>query len=194
MKIKPQISILTATIALLLTNNSLVRADNQEAAYKSDRINFYCGEYTDKPSGETFPATMAYVPQRKASVSIVAWKFNYIPAWDAQTRCDEVSPKFQTFFENNRLNYLTTGVNNGYDIVCAAVELGQVCKPEDQLFQVKANDDPQAVLKELTGIIEGKSSEPIYQSSGQRIYVSMEELVESAPIVEEAEETDSTSN
>ena len=194
MKIKPQINILTTAIALLLTRNSLVKADNQEAAYVSDRINFYCGEYTDKSSGETIPATMAYVPQRKASVSIIAWKSDYIPAWDAQTRCETVSPKFQTFFEDSRLDYLTTGKNNGYDIVCAAIKIGQACTSEEQLFQVKANDDPQAVLKGLAGIVEGKSSEPIYQSSGQRIYVSMEKLVDSAPIVEEVEETDSTSN
>ena len=188
MKIKPQVSIFTATIAILLTSNSLVKADNREAEYMTDRINFYCGEYTDKASGETIPATMAYVPQRKASVSIIAWKSDYIPAWDAQARCNTVSPKFQAFYEDSRLNYLTTGVNNGYDIVCAAIEPGQSCQAEDQLFQVKANDDPQAVLKGLTGIIEGKSSEPIYQSSGQRIYVQMGKLLDAAPIVEEASE------
>ena len=194
MKIKSQISILTATIAVLLTSNSLVRADNQEAAYMSDRINFYCGEYTDKASGETFPTTMAYVPQRKASVSIIAWKSNYIPNWDAQRRCDIVSPKFQTFHEEHRLDYLTTEVNNGYDIVCAVIKLGQPCTAEDRLFQVKASNDSQAVLKGLTGIIEGKSSEPIYQSSDGKHYASMKKLLNIALVVEEVEQTDSSSN
>ena len=189
MKIKPQSGILTATIAILLTSNSIVKADNQEAAYMSDRINFYCGEH--QLSGETIPATMAYVPQRKASVSIIAWKSNHIPAWDAQTRCETVSPKFQTFYEDSRLNYLTTGVNNGYDIICATVEVGQPCTGEEQLFQVKANDDPKAVLIGLTGIIEGESSKIILQSSGQRSYVSMEKLLDTAPIVEQ---TNSASN
>lgn len=167
------------------------RFANAETPYMSDRINFYCGEYTDESSGETIPATMAYVPQRKASVSIIAWKSDYIPAWDAQTRCDTVSPKFQASYEDGRLDYLTTGINSGYDIICAAVEPGQPCKSEDQLFQVKQSDDPQAVLKGLTGIIEGTASEPIYQNSGDKTYVSMEELLNAAPAVEE---TDSASN
>ena len=160
-----------------------------ETPYMRDRINFYCGEYTDKSSGETIPATMAYVPQRKASVSIIGWK-THIPDWDAQRRCETASPQFQTFYEDGRLNYLTTGVNNSYDIICAAIEIGQPCKPEDQLFQVKATDKPQAVLKALTGIIEGTTSKPIYQNGGGRTYVSIEELVNAAPAVEE----DSTSN
>ena len=155
----------------------------------TDRISFYCGEFLDKASGETIPATVAYVPQRKANVSIIAWKSDYIPAWDAQKRCQTVSPKFQTFYEDNRLDYLTTGVKNGYDIICAAVEAGQTCKAEDQLFQVKASSDPQAVLKGLTGIISGDSSEPLYQSSGQQLYVSMEELLDNAPAIEEADLT-----
>lgn len=168
-----------------LSLNTFVRSGSAETTYMTDRINFYCGKFTDKYSGETIPATMAYVPQRKASVSVIAWKSDYIPAWDAQTRCDTVSPKFQTFYEDSRLDYLTTGVNNGYDIVCAAVEK-QPCQADDQLFQVTASDDPQAVLKGLTGIIGGKSSEPIYQSSGQQIYVSMDKLLDAAPTVESA--------
>lgn len=179
---------LLIAVASLSSLSTFGQSSNAETAHMTDRINFYCGEYTDKTSGETIPATMAYVPQRKASVSIIAWKSNYIPAWDAQARCETVSPKFQAFYEDSRLNYLTTGVNNGYDIICAAVETGQSCTAEGQLFQVKANDDPQAVLKGLTGIIEGKSSEPIYQSSGKQIYIQMDKLLDAAPIVEEASE------
>ena len=163
---------------------------NAQTPPMSDRINFYCGEYIDKSSGETIPATMAYVPQRKASVSIIAWK-THIPEWDAQRRCETASPKFQSFYEEGRLDYITTGVSNNYDIICAAVKPGQTCNAENQLFQVKANDDPQAVLEGLTGIIEGTASEPIYQNSGGKIYVSMEELLNAAPAVEE---TDSASN
>ena len=41
----------------------------------------------------------------------------------------------------------------------------------------------------LTGIFSGDSSEPLYQSSGQQIYVSMEELLDNAPAIEEADLT-----
>ena len=68
-------------------------------------------------------------------------------------------------------------------------ESGKSCKPEDQLFQVKATDNPGAVLKGLIGIIEGTVSEPIYQNSGDQIYVSIEELLKNAPAIEEADLT-----
>ncbi|MDJ0589142.1 MAG: COP23 domain-containing protein [Pleurocapsa sp. MO_226.B13] len=151
---------------------------------RSDRVSFYCGEIVDRETDENIPATIAYVPQRKANIAIIAWKSNYIPEWDAQRRCDTVSPKFQTFYEDGRLNYLTTGINNGEDIICATIETGQPCQGRDQLFQVKRHNDPQAVLEGLIGIIEGTSSEPLYQSSSQQIYVSIEELLNIAPAID----------
>lgn len=190
MNIKSLIQLSVASSALAIVVSGFSQSSNAQTPYITDRINFYCGEFIDETSGEAVPATMAYVPQRKASVSVIGWK-THIPAWDAQTRCEAVSPQFQTFYEDGRLNYLTTGVNNGYNIICAAVEEGRACKPEDQLFQVKASSDPEAVLKDLTGIIEGTASKPIYQSSGDKIYVSIEELLNAAPAVEE---TDLTSN
>jgi Circadian oscillating protein COP23 len=187
---KSWITILVATTTVgFASPNAFSQSSNAETPYPKDRISFRCGEFLDKTSGETIPATVAYVPQRKASVSIIAWKSNYIPQWDAQTRCDTVSPKFQAFYEDGRLEYLTTGENQGYDIICAAVETGQPCKAEDQLFQVKANNDPEAVLTGLTGIIEGTSSEPIYQSSGDKIYVSVDKLLNAAPAIEEGDLT-----
>ena len=197
MKTKFRVTILlvTTTVSLFSTNifnqstnaENIVtqsEASNSAATYSKDRINFYCGEIVDRDGDENIPATIAYVPQRKANVSIIAWKSNYIPQWDAQRRCETVSPKFQSFYENGRLKYLTTGENKGYPIICAAVER-QPCQAEDQLFQVKASNDPKAVLEELTGIIEGTASEPIYQSSGQKIYVSIEELLNAAPVIED---------
>jgi hypothetical protein len=45
------------------------------------------------------------------------------------------------------------------------------------------------VLKGLTGIIEGTSSKPFYQSSGDTTYVSIEQLLNSAPPIEEGDLT-----
>lgn len=151
-----------------------------------DRVNFYCGNILDDETGEEIPATVAYVPQRKTNVPIIGWK-TYIPDWDAQRRCETVSPKFQTFYEDGRLNYLTTGKKNGYDIICAAMQPEQSCADQDQLFQVNNSNDPEAVLKAMVGIIEGNASPTIlFQSSGEKIYVSVEELLNAASPIEDA--------
>ncbi|MGL6345205.1 MAG: COP23 domain-containing protein, partial [Waterburya sp.] len=168
MNTKSWITILVTTTTVVLVssfnqssnaNTTVAQSEtsNSEGTYSQDRVTFSCGEISDQASGENIPTTIAYVPQRRANIAIIAWKSNYIPQWDAQKRCETVSPKFQTFYEDGRLEYLTTGENQGYDIICAAVETGQPCKAEDQLFQVKANNDPEAVLTGLTGIIEGTS-------------------------------------
>lgn len=198
MNAKSLIGILVATTSIGLSTNrfspssyadTVVQVEASDAtAYPKDRVSFYCAQIPDTTDGGTIPATVAYVPQRQANVQIIGWK-THIPAWDTQRRCETVSPKFQAFYEEARLNYLTTGVKDGYDIVCAAPDRGQPCGDEDQLFQVKASNDPKAVLKALTGIIEGTASQPIYQSSGDRVYVSVEELLNAAPAIEEGDLT-----
>jgi hypothetical protein len=177
----------TATTASIVSSNFFPQPTQAEttdfSSRPTDRVSFYCGEISGE-NGEKIPTTIAYVPQRKADIAIIAWKSNYIPQWDAQKRCNTVSPKFQAFHEDGRLNYLATGENQGYPIICAATEVGQPCQGENQLFQVKASDNPNAVLEGLTGIIEGESSEPIYQSSGEQAYVSMQKLLDAAPAIE----------
>lgn len=187
MNIKSWITLLLAAITFELTSAIIFsQRSNAENPYPRDRVSFYCGEFFEQESGTILPATVAYVPQRKATIAIIAWKSNYIPAWDARRRCEIVSPRFQEFYEDGRLNYITTGINQGYDIVCAAINKGKPCNPENQLFQIKATDNPEVVLQGLIGIIEGTVSEPIYQNSGDQIYVSMEELLKNAPAIEEA--------
>ena len=150
-------------------------------ALRGDRVTFFCGEIAARDSGESIPATVAWVPQRQTTIAIIAWESNYIPAWDAQRRCETVSPKFQTFYEDGRLHYLTNGVNQGYPIICATVQPGQVCTGDDQLFQVKPSSEPQEILLGLNQLLAGKSAQPLYQSSSQQIYVSVEDLLNLAP-------------
>ena len=154
---------------------------NAEKASKGDRVTFFCDQIAARDSGESIPATVAWVPQRQTNIAIIAWESNYIPAWDAQRRCETVSPKFQTFYEDGRLHYLTNGVNQGYPIICATVQQGQVCTGDDQLFQVKPSSEPQEILLGLNQLLAGKSSQPLYQSSSQQIYVSVEDLLKLAP-------------
>ena len=149
-----------------------------------DRITFYCGEIIQKNTGEKIPTTMAYVPQRQANVPIVAWKSQHLAAWNPQRRCQIVSPKFQAFYEDGRLNYLSQGENAGYPIICALLNQQEECSGENQLFQIRPGSNTGNVIAGLNDILEGKSSEPIYQSSGDRIYISVSKFLENAPSIE----------
>ncbi|MGK7892693.1 MAG: COP23 domain-containing protein, partial [Xenococcus sp. (in: cyanobacteria)] len=155
--------------------------------YPTDRVSFYCGETLDQASGQKIPTTLAWVPQREANIPIIGWKNEYFGAWNSQKRCEAVSPKFQTFYEDGRLNYLTNGESAGYPIICAVLDKEEQCSGENQLFQVRPGTNPEEVITGLNGILGGKTSdsEPIYQSSGNRVYISVSGFLENAPAVED---------
>ncbi len=187
-------ALIAATASLVSTSvfsqlsNAQANADRSENNnYPKDRVSFYCGETPDLASGENIPTTLAWVPQREANIPIIAWKNEYFGAWNSQKRCETVSPKFQTFYEDGRLNYLTNGESTGYPIICAVLDKEEQCSGENQLFQVRPGTNPEEVITGLNEILGGKTSdsEPIYQSSGKRVYISVSGFLEKAPAVED---------
>jgi len=158
--------------------------DNLE--FPEDRVTFYCGKVSEQEIGENVPTTLAYVPQRKAHIPIVAWTNDSLAAWNPQRRCDAVSANFQTFNEDGRLYYLTNGESAGYPIICALLDKQEKCSGENQLFQVREGTDPQEVIVGLKDILGGKKSgtDIIQQSSGGQNYISIAELLKNAPGIE----------
>ena len=193
MKIKSFVPITLAALAWLVyislfspsTNAESEQKEASSSDFPMDRVSFYCGEISDEETGESIPATVAYVPQRQANVAIIGWNSWHLAAWNPQRRCDLVSPKFQTFYENGRLNYLSNGENAGYPIICALLDQQEQCSGENQLFQVRPGSKPEDVVLGLKAILEGKSSEVIYQSSGKHFYLSIDEFLKKAPALED---------
>ena len=177
------------SVALYISSSqaeiSVVETDGKELP--EDRITFYCGTISESDTGNQIPTTLAYVPQRKTNIPIVAWTNNSIAAWNPQRRCDAVSFKFQTFYQDGRLNYLSDGQVAGEQVICALLEKQEQCSGENQLFQVREGTDSEEVIVGIKEILKGKRSETevIYQSSGNRNYVSISGLLENAPGIEE---------
>ena len=157
----------------------------------SDRVTFYCGTMIHREQGRVsrrIPATVAYVPQRRANIPIVGWT-EHLVGWSPEARCRAVSPKFQAFHEDGRLNYLSNGESAGYPIICALLDKQETCSGENQLFQIKPGSKPENVISGLQDILDGKNSRPIYQNSGDRFYIKISEFLKEAPAsqVEEKE-------
>ncbi len=146
------------------------------------QVNFFCHDFFDRASGEKIPTTVAWVPERQGHVRFISWKSEYFAksGWTPQKRCQEVSRKFQNFFDSGKLNYLTAGTNNGLSVICA-VQINEKCNGENQLFTLKTGNDNQLVLVQLMNILEGKSSEPLGQSSGNKIDVHS--FLKNAPLI-----------
>ena len=173
-----------------LTNNPVsaeIRDINQDARYEvvasnpHEGVTFSCKQAVDPANGETIPATVAMVPQRQETINLILWKSEHFGAWQPQSRCETVSPKFQTFYQDGRLRYLTHGEINGYPVICAVMSEDESCTGENQLFQVKPNGDPQLVLRQLMDVVEGKVDEGvIYQGTdgAEQLYISVDEFLE----------------
>ena len=180
-------ALITATASLVSTSIFSQLSNAQSNNHPTDRVSFYCGETVDQATGEKIPTTLAWNPQREANIPIVGWRNEYFGSWNPQKRCEVVSPKFQTFYEDGRLEYLSNGEIAGYDVICAILEKEEQCSGKNQLFQVRPGTDAEDVILGLNAILEGKTSdsEPIYQSSGKRVYISVSGFLEQAPAVED---------
>ena len=188
--VKASLSISTASLictSIFSLGNAQENINPSEAGKSGTvEVTFYCGAISDRESEEQIPATLAYVPLRQVNIAIIAWKNKHLANWNPLLSCKEVSQNFQTFYENNRLNYLSNGENAGYPIICAIADKQEQCNEENQLFQVRPGSNPEDVVSGLKEILEGKSSpEPIYQNSGDRVYISVSEFLENAPAIED---------
>ena len=172
---------------LAITSVSLIAKATQsqpESQDNFDRVTFFCGEITDAATGDQLPTTLAWIPQRGKNVPIIYWKSYPFrgAAWTNQRRCDTVSPKFQTFYEDDRLGYLTHGINQkGYPVICAVVTDIEQCNSDNQLFQLKPDQQGGEVLMSLMDMLENRTAQPLYQNSGKQIYVPMNNFLEKAP-------------
>lgn len=164
-----------------------MRNINPDARYETvasnsqEGVTFSCSQAIDPANGQTIPTTVATIPQRQETINLIFWKSEHFAAWQPQSRCETVSPKFQTFYRDGRLRYLTHGTINGYPVICAVVDEGETCNGDNQLFQVKPNEDPQLVLRQLMDVVEGKVDEKvIYQSTENpdRVYISVDEFLD----------------
>ena len=149
---------------------------------QSDTVKFMCKEIFDTAGETNIPATVAWVPKRNGHVRLIGWKSQYFSTWSPEKRCESVTKNFQKYYDEGRLDYLSTGKRNGYPVICAAKQ-GENCNKDNHLFTIKQGHNPQLVLQRLLGIFEGQSSTVLYQSSGKQLHVEMQKIFDDAPLV-----------
>lgn len=94
---------------------------------------FFCG------MSNGVPATIAQTP--RGNVSVIRWVSSYFSGagYNPQTRCQEVSGRFEAYKNNGTLNYITTGIMNGQPVVCTRSTNGGGCN--GLLFTLKQGEN-----------------------------------------------------
>ncbi|MGL5063786.1 MAG: COP23 domain-containing protein [Microcoleus sp.] len=139
---------------------------------------FFCG----KSNG--VPATLART--NRGEIPVIQWTSERFreAGYSPEKRCQEVSARFQRFFINNQLNYLTTGMMNNQQVVCIADREGGNCT--GLLFTLKPGSNANQVLSSLLAV-RVRASAPLNESTS-RVYINITEYLQEA-----AAETESNS-
>jgi len=172
---KPTIllSVLSASIFVYLATNAVsARANTTEGK-------FYCGR-----SSKNIPTTMAKTS--RGPVPVIHWVSTIGESYTPENRCKIVSEKFQQFYTDGTLNYLTTGTVNQLPVICAAKSENGPCT--GVLFTLKPNSDPGRTLQRLLSIRD-RAPGAVLNESDARIYVNMADFLDKAPT-----ETETTSS
>ncbi|AFY35510.1 COP23 domain-containing protein [Calothrix sp. PCC 7507] len=103
---------------------------------------FYCGM-----SGGV-PATL--VRTSRGNIPVIRWVDNTFPApWTPQLRCEEISARFQNFYNNGTLNFLRAGKFGQQPVLCVASYKGGSCLPNGVLVTLKGDTDAPRTLQRL---------------------------------------------
>ncbi len=173
MKIKPLLSLSLITI---LGFCSVVV--NEKASLSQETLEFKCAKVYEIDAREKIPTTVIWIPEEKKNVPMIFWKSENITNWSPDARCDTVSPKFDQAFREGRLNYITTGEVNNYNVVCAIAKEGQICNSKNQLFTINPTQNPEAVLTQMAGFFKGNLI-ALYQSGGKTyIKIDLEKVAQ----------------
>jgi hypothetical protein len=136
---------------------------------QSQQTTFFCGD------SNGIPATIVHSPKH-GDVPIIEWVSNYFAdsGYDPQTRCSQVSARFQEYSDRGELKYLTTGRINRESVICATAAKDRPC---NLLFTLKKISNPGETLQRLLDI-RSDSSSPALQETNDRVFINFNIMLE----------------
>lgn len=135
----------------------------------AEETTFFCG------TSKGVPATIARTS--RGEVSMILWNSSTLPkSGDTpQNLCEDVSQKFQTYYNNGTLKYITTERRNGQLVACVAQEENGSCSGEP-LFSLNSNEsNPRATLQRIFRI-RVASAAPISETNS-RLYINWDKYL-----------------
>jgi hypothetical protein len=168
----------------VLTTIGITSLINQAKA--DDPVRFICASGYDQLTEKRFPTTYAWTPRGK--IAIIRWKYSWFnnKTVTPQQRCQQVSFRFQTAYNNQSLAYITNSRLNGQNVICTTRNYKGTC--ETTLLTLRPEDDPLQILDDLKDILRGRATEPIEHSSQQPpVYyqIDINKFLQTAPVERE---------
>jgi hypothetical protein len=177
--IRPISAILAAVVASSFVTFPLLMA---RSADEKPTTRFFCGQSRIVETGKKVPTTFART--KRGNVPVIRWQSAYFQASSVYTplkRCEEVSSRFQKYYSDGTLAYLTAGQMNAQNVICVSEEYGGPC--QGLLLTLEPKDNPQVILKDLLNA-RNRAGGPLTRSTAS-IYVDMANFLETTPVEED---------
>ncbi|OCR02029.1 hypothetical protein BCD67_07585 [Oscillatoriales cyanobacterium USR001] len=112
---------------------------------------FYCGMSNGQP------ATL--LSSIRGITPLIIWeKPDLISGLSPEQRCEEISARFQRFYDSGSLRYLTTGTVGNQPVLCAVSEINTPCSLSNVLIPLSPGTDAKSVLKKFIDLNIGLSA------------------------------------
>lgn len=103
---------------------------------------FFCG------MSEGVPATLVHTS--RGNIPMIHWVDTYFQAhWTPRQRCEEISERFQRFYDNGTLNFLKAGRQGSQNVLCVASQEYGPCLHNGILVTLKPDANPHDTLQRL---------------------------------------------
>jgi hypothetical protein len=123
---------------------------------------------------------MTTVDTYRGKISLIEWSSTFFgPQFSPEKRCEIVSSRFQTFWDQKVLSYISTGVLNNYNVICVSNAEGQ-CLPDGLLLTLEPQDNPDQVLRDLFSLKQRVTRGPA------KAVVNLQRLLDEKPVLEAA--------
>jgi hypothetical protein len=132
------------------------------------------------------------VDTKRGKIELIIWKSNFFGSkWSPESRCQEVSKRFQRFADEGNLRYVTTGKMNGTNVICVGDKRvsGYECRKDGLLITLQPQDNPMTVMNELFDINNRIRGGGIQRGGA----IDLVRFLENAPILDSSQVTEPSS-
>jgi Circadian oscillating protein COP23 len=174
--------VLSSFVNPLFSSASAAEKNAPASSPASPSARFFCGQSRVSAATKTIPTTFAQT--KRGNVPVIRWQSTFFSSsniYTPQKRCEEVSRRFQKYYSEGTLAYLTAGQMNAQNVICVSDEYGGPC--QGLLLTLEPKDNPQTVLKDLLSA-RNRAGGPLTRSTGS-LYVDMDDFLETTPVEED---------
>lgn len=166
----------SAGVVVLASGLAATSSINEAVAQQSSTT-FVCGS-SPLTNGQVVPTTVAKT--QRGDVSVIRWVSSWATdsGFTPQKRCEIVSGKFQEFYSQGLLNYLTTDRVDGMPVICPATTQGGSCDGR-VLFTLQPGADGPQTLQRLLEVRKGAASDALLETSS-RVWIDMNSFLSEA--------------